>query len=342
MSAEYIYLLPIGIAFFLAFNMGGSGTAPSFSALYGANLIRKEYIAGLFGIFVMLGALIAGGKVVETIGGAVLPAQEMSLVLVSIILLSSALSIFFANLVKVPQSTSQSTVFALAGCALYIDALQTDKLFLEIIPTWFVLPVLCFVLTLLCGLILRRLKSATRMPDFKSLRNHPIWTFITLGCSCYVAFSIGSNNVANAAGPLASMMVNDLNLGAAGNGVFVPLLCVLLVAPWFGIGSSVLGGRVLQTTGKDIVNIGPMGAALIAFITATLLLLASTIRGIPASLVQMNTFAIIALGLLKREGGHRVSGRIIARLVITWLVAPVVAFVIALALMAAAEWSGLL
>lgn len=342
MSGEYIYLLPIGIAFFLAFNMGGSGTAPSFSAPYGANLIRKEYIAGLFGIFVMLGAIIAGGKVVKTIGGAILPAQDMSLVLVSIILLSSALSIFFANLVKVPQSTSQSTVFALAGCALYLDKLQTEKLFLEIIPTWFVLPVLCFFLTLLCGWMLLRIQTSRSLPDFQGLKNRPAWTAITLICSCYVAFSIGSNNVANAAGPIASMMINDLNMGTGENSIIVPLICVLLVAPWFGIGSSVLGGRVLQTTGKDIVAIGPMGAALIAFITATLLLLASTIRGIPASLVQMNTFAIIALGLLKKGSGHRVSQRTIAKLVITWLAAPIAAFMIALALMAAAEWSGML
>lgn len=43
---------------FLAINMRGSGTAPSFSAAFGANLIRKNLISGLFGLFVFIGVLI--------------------------------------------------------------------------------------------------------------------------------------------------------------------------------------------------------------------------------------------------------------------------------------------
>lgn len=53
-----IYLIPLLIAMFLAINMGGSGTAPSFSAAFGANLIRKDLIPGLFGLFVFIRVLI--------------------------------------------------------------------------------------------------------------------------------------------------------------------------------------------------------------------------------------------------------------------------------------------
>ena len=76
----------------------------------------------------MLGAVIAGDKVIDTIGGAVLPAENMNLVVVTIVLLASALSILFANLLKVPQSTSQSTVFALVGCAAPLQILESSKL----------------------------------------------------------------------------------------------------------------------------------------------------------------------------------------------------------------------
>ena len=68
-----ILLIPFVAATFLAINMGGSGTAPSFSAAHGSNVIRKDLIPGLFGIFVFFGAIIAGKKVVSTIGGAGLP-----------------------------------------------------------------------------------------------------------------------------------------------------------------------------------------------------------------------------------------------------------------------------
>jgi len=72
-----ILLIPFIIAMFLSLNMGGSGTAPSFSAAYGAGLIRKDLIPGLFGIFVFIGAILAGKKVVLTIGKGILPADIM-------------------------------------------------------------------------------------------------------------------------------------------------------------------------------------------------------------------------------------------------------------------------
>jgi len=45
-------LIPYIIAMLLAITMGGSGTAPAFSASFGANVIRKSIIPGLFGIMV--------------------------------------------------------------------------------------------------------------------------------------------------------------------------------------------------------------------------------------------------------------------------------------------------
>jgi len=40
-------LIPFLVAMFLAIKMGGSGTAPAFSAAYDANIIRKSLIPGL-------------------------------------------------------------------------------------------------------------------------------------------------------------------------------------------------------------------------------------------------------------------------------------------------------
>ncbi len=320
------FMVPFFVAIFLALNMGGSGTAPSFSAAYGAKIIKQDYIPFLFGSFVLLGALLAGDKVINTIGGAVLPADQMGVVVVTIVLLSSALSIFFANLLKVPQSTSQSTVFALVGCASALQVLESHKFVYEMIPTWLITPVASFILTLLLGKLAYRIIDKAESLDFKAIGQNPLWKYITIACSCYVAFSIGSNNVANSAGPLAALMTNYL--GAANGEYIIMFLAVLLVAPWFGIGSAVLGRGVSKTIGDEIIRIGVMEATLISVITATLLLLASTIRGIPTSLVQMNTFAVIALGMIK-VGPKEILSRVsIWKLFSVWIVAPVFAFVV--------------
>jgi sulfate permease len=77
------------------------------------------------------------------------------------------------------------------------------------------------------------------------------------------------------------------------------ILSTLIVAPSFGIGSSIFGKKVVENTGKGIILFRPIEAITISFVTATLLLLASSIKGIPTSLVQLNTGEIIGMGVLK-------------------------------------------
>ena len=108
-------LLPFLVAMFLAINMGGSGTSPSFATAYGSGILRKDLIPGLFGLCVLVGALLAGKNTAITLGKGILPAESLNYTLTTIILFSVALSLLFANLVGVPQSTSQSTVLALAA-----------------------------------------------------------------------------------------------------------------------------------------------------------------------------------------------------------------------------------
>ena len=110
--------------------------------------------------------------------------------------------------------------------------------------------------------------------------------------SLYVAFSIGTNNVANAVGPLANLSFNTLSISES-DYVYILILSTLIIAPCFGIGSSLFGYKVVKNTGKEIVLFGKIEAVIIAFISASLLLTASLIKGIPTSLVQLNVAAII-------------------------------------------------
>jgi len=338
-----ILLVPFVVAMFLAINMGGSGTAPSFSAAYGSGIIRRELIPGLFGVFVFAGAILAGKKVGLTMGRGILPDAAMGLALTTIVLLSVALALLVANLLRVPQSTSQATVFALVGPAVYFDALQTRRLLFEILPTWVLLPVVAFVVTFLIGRAIYRIRRAGNGDGFDRLAHCPALRYVVIAASCYVAFAIGSNNVANAAGPLASMVGREIGTPVQENGfVLIMILTTLVIAPCFGIGSSLLGSRVVRTTGTEIVSFGPTGATLIAIITATLLLFASVTRGIPTSLVQMNTAAIVGLGVAKL-GWRRIFTRTpVKKLFTIWIVAPLISLGLSLTLTAACDRMGIL
>ena len=326
-DAFHVLTIPILLAMFVAVNMGGSGTAPAFSAAYGADVIKRSMVPGLFGIMVLVGALLAGKEVSLTLGNGILEQAFFTPLNTSLILLSIGITLLVSNLVGVPQSTSQSTVMSIAGAAYALGGLNTHTLFYEIIPTWAILPVISFVIMLvLSQWIVPGMRSQLPTVDYSRLRKHSGLKAMLVAASLYVAFSIGANNVANAAAPIASLTANEVGMASAGDFLPIIILSVLVVAPCFAIGSSLLGHTVTETTGKGIVAVTPFYATVIAGLVATLLLLASVVKGIPTSLVQLNGAAFIALSISKHGWSATFSNPTVKRFFTIWGVAPVFAF----------------
>ena len=136
------------------------------------------------------GALLAGKRVSLTIGRGIIPAELLTVPMVTIVLLAVGLSLLAANLLRIPQSTSQATVFALAGPGLYFGRFSGSRLWTEIIPTWFILPVIAFAVTWLLGRFIYRPLQRRGALRFEQLAGHPVWRGIVIGGSLYVAFAI--------------------------------------------------------------------------------------------------------------------------------------------------------
>ena len=337
-------LIPFVIAMFLAINMGGSGTGPAFSAAFGANIIRKNLIPGLFGIMVFLGAIIAGKGTATTIGKEILDPDMMSFPLVSIILFSVSISLLIANLAGIPQSTSQSTVMAVVAPALYFNSLDSGKLLFVILPAWFILPIASFIISLLLGKYIYQpmRRRGYTLSRAQNANMKPVWNGLILVMSLYVAFSIGSNNVANASGPIATMTANELNISVDKNFILIMILSTLLIAPNFAIGSSIFGNKILNNTGKEIVLFGKFEAVIIAFVSASLLLFASISKGIPTSLVQLNVAAILGIGVAKLGPKNIFKKTEVRRFFLMWIISPAIAFSMSLLLTFLADKLGYL
>ncbi|MEH6407386.1 MAG: inorganic phosphate transporter [Leeuwenhoekiella sp.] len=328
-----VLTIPFLLAMFLAVTMGGSGTSPAFSAAYGANVIKQSLIPGLFGIMVLAGALIAGEEVSLTLGKGLLDQSFFTPFNTSIILLSIGLSLLVSNLMGVPQSTSQSTVLSIAGAATALEGLNKHKLFYEIIPTWVILPIISFLIMLfLSKWIFPSLKKKIFTDDYSHLRRHKGLKALLILSSLYVAFSIGSNNVANAAAPIASLTANEIGKDSIHNFLPIIILSVLIVAPCFAIGSSLMGHKVTQSTGKEIVEVSPFYATIIAIIVASLLIFASVVKGIPTSLVQLNGAAFIALSVSKHGFKSTFSNKTVKRFFTVWAIAPIFSYILTLVL----------
>jgi len=302
------------VAFF-AINMGASGIAPSFAAAYGAKLIKKKWTVILFSIFVVLGAIALGSNVSLTLGKNLLPKEFLSFNTALIIISSASLSLFLANILKIPQSTSQVTVGAITGAGLYFKHLYFKTLLVKIIPMWIILPLLAYIFTFLLYRVIYPPRHGN-LYLYEKLFAHDKKIKITgILVSCYVAFAIGSNNVANAVGPL---------FGAGIVGIIPGLI---MVAPIFGLGAGLMGKGNLDTAGKEIVPLGMLSSTIVAFVTATLLIFASSL-GIPQSLVQLNMCSIFAISSLKNGHKSTIDSYIAKKTFIVWAVTPLLSVAI--------------
>ncbi len=330
-------LVPFLIAMFLAINMGGSGTGPSFSAAYGANLIRRSLIPGLFGLMVFLGAIIAGKETANTLGNGIIHPDLVSNVVASIVFFSVAISLLVANLTGIPQSTSQSTIVALVAPAIYFHSFNPNKLFFEIIPMWFILPFVAFFLSYWAGKYIYKPLRKRGYTISAKINDSYLLKGAIIFMSMYVAFSIGSNNVANAAGPIATMTINTLRISHETYYHYVIVFSTLIIAPCFGIGSSIFGRKILENTGKEIFLFGRIEAVIIAFISASLLLFASVSKGIPTSLVQLNVAAIIGMGIAKMGMKNILQKTEVRKFFAMWLIAPIISFTLCIFLIYLAD-----
>jgi sulfate permease len=101
---------------------------------------------------------------------------------------------------------------------------------------------------------------------------------------CYMAFSAGASNAANAVAPLVgsggSLTVNQ---------------GVLLAVGAFGLGSFTIARRTLETVGNNITELPVLASLIVSVVGATVITVLSS-AGIPASLAVSTTSTIIGLG----------------------------------------------
>lgn len=307
------YGILIILVILFALNMGGGNFAASFAAAHGGKILDKKKAQLFFAIFVFLGAILIGRPVAHTLGNRIIPKELFSLNAVLIIFASAALSLFIANLLHVPQSTSFVTVGAILGIGLYLKNVYA-RTFLYLVPFWILLPVLGYVLTYLLG----KLVYPQRKGNFwiyEKLVNHRerLKAFVIIA-SCYNAFSVGTNNVANAVGPIA------------GAGILKDMWGLLLIAPVFGLGGTIFHGP-LETTSKRIVPLGLLTATIICLVSGTLMIIAS-VFGVPQSFVMIKVASVFAVSGLKNGHKSTFANPTTKKIYLTWVVIPLLAILI--------------
>jgi sulfate permease len=300
------------IAIFFAINIGASGAAASMGIAYGSGAIPIRKIALIVcGIGILLGAVIGGGEVVNTIGSGIVPEKMITIQLALIILGSASITLFFANFGGIPLSTSEVTVGAVIGVGVAFQALFVKNIAI-IVLIWFLIPFIAFSLAFLLNPLIKKVNK--RVALYVNKRWKRLLVCLVIFTGFLEAFSAGMNNVANSVGPIVASGIISVNKGTLFGGIFVAL------------GAFFFGGRVIETNGKRITQLDLLQGGTISGIGATLVIIAS-LFGIPVPQAQITTSSILGIGV--SNGGKDVWKKtIIVKLIKTWLLSPFISMVI--------------
>ncbi len=155
------------------------------------------------------------------------------------------------------------------------------------------------VAALISKLLLRRLDLAPESRSVERYRNvERVFGFAQIFTAATMAFAHGSNDVANAIGPVAAV-VNVVqhpgNLGAASE---LPAWILVLGGAGIVFGLSTYGHRVIRTIGAGITELTPT-RGFSAELSAAATVVLATWFGIPVSTTQTLVGAVLGVGLAR-------------------------------------------
>ncbi|SDE12587.1 inorganic phosphate transporter [Aquimonas voraii] len=112
-----------------------------------------------------------------------------------------------------------------------------------------------------------------------------------------LSFAHGSNDVANAIGPLAAIYDTLLTQGIHGKAA-IPLWVMLVGALGLAVGLATYGPKLIKTVGTEITDMDHMRAYCIAMAAAVTVIIASQL-GLPISTTHVTIGAVFGVGFLR-------------------------------------------
>jgi PiT family inorganic phosphate transporter len=142
-----------------------------------------------------------------------------------------------------------------------------------------------------------------------------VFSLLVIMTAASVAFAHGSNDVANAIGPLAAVFGVVRGLYVAGSSQVAPwMLAIGGVGIVIGLGT--LGYRVIETVGRKITELTPSRAFTAQIAAAITIVLASRL-GIPVSTTHILVGSVLGVGVARGIGA--LDLRVVGRIFTSWL-----------------------
>lgn len=183
----------------------------------------------------------------------------------------------------------------------------------------------CYAIAFVVGFIvmvigiwaIRRLKfdpDADRAYHFASVEK--IFAILMMVTACAMAFAHGSNDVANAVGPLAAV-VSVVENGSVTQTSVMPTWILLLGGVGIVLGLIMYGHKVIATVGTGITELTPSRGFAATLAASTTVVIASS-TGLPISTTHTLVGAVLGVGMAR--GIAAVNMNVVRTIFLSWIV----------------------
>ncbi len=173
------------------------------------------------------------------------------------------------------------------------------------------------VIALIGAALIRRLRfEPVAAGSFRFANVEKVFAILMIVTASAMAFAHGSNDVANAIGPVAAI-VSVINTGEVLQEAAVPPWVLFLGAVGIVVGLATFGFRVMATVGRNITQLTPSRGFAAELAAASTVVLASA-TGIPVSTTHTLVGAVLGVGLAR--GISALDLGVIRTIFMSWII----------------------
>ncbi|MGZ6705394.1 MAG: anion permease [Solirubrobacteraceae bacterium] len=269
-------------------------------------------------IFNLLGPLLVGAAVADTIGGIVtVPASDAIAVIGSGLAAAVGWNLITWRL-GLPSSSGHALVGGLVGAALVAGGIHAVNWGgfdgwrpVGVVGTLVALAISPVLGALAALLVIRGLRQLVRRG---TRRWHAPVRASEWAMSSALAFSHGANDAQKSIGVIAALLLADGRIDTLAAPLWVKVACAVALTAGTALG----GWRIIRTVGRGIYRIQPIDG-LASQTGSTSVILGASLLGAPVSTTQVVASSVIGVGMGRRRW-HHVRWATVRQMGLAWVI----------------------
>ena len=248
---DLVFLTFLSSGLFLGWSLGANDAANIFGTAVGTKMVKFRTAAIISTIFIIIGAVYAGGGASHTLGEL---GSVNTLAGAFMAAFSAAITVFWMVELGLPVSTSQAIVGAIVGWNLYSHKPTDISVLTKIMSTWVFCPILSGIIAVILYWIVKYILKRSRL---HLIRQDCYTRMGLIIAGAFEAYALGANNIANVMGVfVASSPIKAVTFGAFSLSSVQVLFLIGGIA--ISVGVVTYSKKVIETIGKGLMNMSPM------------------------------------------------------------------------------------